>query len=129
MSWNMSSFDAAFEDFVLDQVAVHFDMFGSLMKNRVSCYVNCSLIITVKVNSLWMRNRKVRDKLSKPSELFGNGGHGTIFYFSKRLRDNNLLFRLPRDERVTQEYVISNDRLRCVRARGPVRVTITFTVK
>jgi hypothetical protein len=54
---------------VTDEMAIQFYMFCPFVKNWVCSYMKSSLVITVKLSSLRMRNTEILKEISKPGEF------------------------------------------------------------
>ena len=65
----MSSGDETFLYLITDEMTIEFNMFYPFVKNWVCSYVKSSLVITVKLSSLRMRNTEILKEISKPSEF------------------------------------------------------------
>jgi len=65
----MRSGDETFLYLVTNKMTIQFNMFCAFVKNWVCSYVKSSLVITIKLSSLRMRNTKILKEISKPSEF------------------------------------------------------------
>lgn len=56
MCRNMSSLNTSFLGFIMNQVTIDFNTFGSFAKDRVGSYMQGSLFITIENGGIWMIN-------------------------------------------------------------------------
>ena len=62
MRKNISRCNIASEILVVNEVTVHFDVLGALMKNQVLDNMKCCLTITMKSHRLRMKDTKTMEK-------------------------------------------------------------------
>lgn len=68
----------SFGNMLTDEMAVHFNMIGSLMKDRIVGNSDNTCIITKEGSKSHNKNSQLMEKTTKPNKFTGGRGHGSI---------------------------------------------------
>ena len=110
---------------VANEMTIELDMFGSLMKNRVSCNVKGDFIITIKSNRLSMWNTKIMKKRFQPNQFTAKKCHRTIFGFARRPSNNVLFLCFPGNRTRSKHGAKTARKSPSHGVAGPIRVTVS----
>lgn len=90
----MEQQNQAFNSFLLDEIAVHLNVFGALMEDRVLCHMYGTLVITNNRNRLRNINRDISQQPSYPCEFIYKSAKVPVLNFGREKWNNRLLIWL-----------------------------------
>lgn len=98
LAWNVRGSDKTIFVAISNDVAVDFKVLRPPLEDRVSCNVQCGLIITVKRNRLLDWNSDVFKEIENLGKLADSGAPTLIFCLGWWTRDGGLFICLSRDK-------------------------------
>lgn len=105
---NVNDAEKTFLNLVTQEVVGELYMFCRFMEHRICSDVECCLAITVKDSRLRMRNTQITKEKTQPRKFATGAGHGPIFSFGRRARNNTLFLRSPGNERLTKQHTVAD---------------------
>jgi hypothetical protein len=107
-----------------DEMEVDLHMFGALMLHRVGGEVDGAHIVAVDEAGLVKRMMEFLEKLPQPRSFSDAVSNSPVLGLSARARDSGLPLRRPGDKAASEEYSIAGGGTACVRATGPISISV-----